>query len=191
MPSEASAIDPTTACASMTRSAGNGDVHIERGAAEARGALGIVARGTRDRLPSRLPPCKCSSFMRSSNLVKISVKDLKAKRASAALARVLPVAKRGPGRPRKTPLPEAALAAPKRGPGRPRKHPLSVGAPLVKRGPGRPRKAPKPISAPKRGRPRKAASGLSALEKNLAEIIVAIGLPRVEALIGELKKALG
>jgi len=142
-------------------------------------------------LPSALPPCKCSSFMRSSNLVKISVKDLKAKRASAALARVAPVAKRGPGRPRKNPLPEGAVVAAKRGPGRPRKHPLPAGAPLVKRGPGRPRKDAQPVAAPKRGRPRNASSGLSALEKNLAEIIVAIGLPRVEALIAELKRALG
>lgn len=62
--------------------------------------------------------------------------------------------KRGPGRPRKHPLPEAAAesgqATVKRGPGRPRKHPLpevAVTAPgetPVKRGPGRPRKYPLP-----------------------------------------------
>ena len=47
--------------------------------------------------------------------------------------------KRGPGRPRKNPLPAEAGAV-KRGPGRPRKNPQPEAAP-VKRGPGRPRKA--------------------------------------------------
>lgn len=49
--------------------------------------------------------------------------------------------KRGPGRPRKHPLPDPN--APKRGPGRPRKHPLPE-PDTPKRGPGRPRKYPLP-----------------------------------------------
>jgi hypothetical protein len=130
--------------------------------------------------------------MSTSKLVKISAKDLKAKRASAALARVPPAAKRGPGRPRKNPLPEGALLPAKRGPGRPRKHPLPIPTPVVKRGPGRPRKDAQTVSAPKkRGRPPKAPTGLSRIEMKLAEIIVTIGLPRVEELLGRLKAALG
>ncbi|MFZ4576811.1 MAG: hypothetical protein ACOYOB_00335 [Myxococcota bacterium] len=79
---------------------------------------------------------------------------------------VLP-ATRGPGRPRKHPLPVvfAGEVPVKRGPGRPRKHPLPVavaGEIPIKRGPGRPRKHPLPIAVAgetpiKRGpgRPRK------------------------------------
>ena len=48
------------------------------------------------------------------------------------------------------------------------------------------------MAAPKRrGRPAKASTGLSGIERQLAEIIVTIGLPRVEELIGRLRKALG
>ena len=129
--------------------------------------------------------------MPTSTLVKISAKDLKAKRASSALARVPPGAKRGPGRPRKHPIQEGVLLPAKRGPGRPRKHPFPIATPVVKRGPGRHRKDAHPVAAPKtRGRPAKASIVLSGMEKHLPEIIVTIGLPRVEELIGRLKKAL-
>ena len=69
-----------------------------------------------------------------------------------------PQMKRGPGRPRKNPLPEQPAV--KRGPGRPRKNPLPAEAGAVKRGPGRPRKNPQPEAAPVKrgpGRPRKVA----------------------------------
>jgi hypothetical protein len=45
-------------------------------------------------------------------------------KAAAAAGVVLP--KRGPGRPRKNPLPVFGFAPPKRGPGRPRKNPLPM-----------------------------------------------------------------
>ena len=41
------------------------------------------------------------------------------------------------------------------------------------------------------GKVAKASPGLSGVEKQLAKIIVTIGLPRAEELIGGLKKVLG
>jgi len=91
--------------------------------------------------------------------------------ASGAVPATGGVVKRGPGRPRKHPLPDAAVPAVpvKRGPGRPRKHPLPVeaasapaAAPAVAAGPvtrptGRPRKHPPPDPSTRKppGRPRK------------------------------------
>jgi len=95
--------------------------------------------------------------------------------------------RRGPGRPRKHPQP---VAAPKRGPGGPRKHPLPVALP--KRGPGRPRKHPLPVAAPKVSkRLSKAPSGsLTANEKELARLLMVLGLHRVEQLIRLVKRTL-
>jgi len=67
------------------------------------------------------------------------------------------------------------------------------GAPPRKR--GRPRKTAQPAPSSttmkkRRGRPAK-PSGLSDLEKTLAEALLVIGLPRVKALIAQLEKALG
>jgi len=65
-----------------------------------------------------------------------------------------------------------------------------------RRGPGRPKKSASVVQLPmRRGRPPKAHPGhlsrFSALELQLAEVVVQLGLPRVEALLGQLKKALG
>lgn len=69
--------------------------------------------------------------------------------------------KRGPGRPRKNPLPDNANPKPKRRPGRPGKNPEAATVPTEKRKRGRPSRNPVSVQAVqptvkcKRGRPRK------------------------------------
>jgi hypothetical protein len=71
-----------------------------------------------------------------------------------------PAPKRGPGRPRKHPLPPSPEAAEKRGPGRPRKHPLQPSPEAAsKKRRGRSESPDAPPNR-KRGRPRKDRASL-------------------------------
>ena len=82
-----------------------------------------------------------------------------------------------------------ASGKPTRKPGRPRKHPLPDAAPVEKK-----KKKPKthapPAAPPKRREKQAKSSKLPDIERLLAEVIVMIGLPRTETLIGNLRKAL-